>query len=346
MTGSPPRVVGAAELRDRALPLNALGRGGPRVSRLALGCNNFGFAIDQAEASRLVAAALDMGVNFFDTADVYADGGSERMLGIALHDRRDQAVIATKFGGGRFGPVSNDSPPPGRAGNVRRSLDASLRRLQVDAIDLWYLHRPDPRTPADETFGVMTEAVKAGKVRWLGCSNVTVDELRRLVDLEQRAAIVGPVAVQNHFSLLERDAELDVIPFACGATKGFVPYFPLASGILAGNYRPGEDPPRGSRLARLKTTVPDSTFDHVAHLGQIASRYGRTLRELAIAALTSREDIASVVVGARNPAQLRANVEASAWRLTSDELADIPRITSAGFRLPGQAGSHDPREKR
>jgi aryl-alcohol dehydrogenase-like predicted oxidoreductase len=278
------------------------------LSRVGLGTNNFGRRLDVDGARVVVEAALDAGVTHIDTADIYGGGDSERFIGEILEGRRADAVIATKFGMGAGGNGSPDY--------VHRAIDASLERLRTDHVDLYYYHRPDGVTPIAETVRAMHQLVDAGKVRAIGVSNVDAAELRE-------AAAAAPVAaVQNQYSLLERGAEAEIIPLCGELGIGFVPYFPLASGLLTGKYRRGAPPPAGTRLAGQK--IDGATFDRIEALERFATERGHTLLELAIGALASQPAIVSVIAGATKPEQVRANAAAADWRLTPEELAAIP----------------------
>jgi aryl-alcohol dehydrogenase-like predicted oxidoreductase len=287
-----------------------LGRSELEVSRVGLGCNNFGGRVDREGTRRVVHAALDAGITFFDTAETYGGGDSERFLGAALGERRSQVVLATKFG---WAP---GDLPGGAPERVRRSIDASLERLGTDVVDLYYYHRPDGVTPLAETLGAMQELVHAGKVRRLGLSNVDVALLS-----EANASDVEVVAVQNRYSLVDRRDEDGVLPFCRDHRIGYVPYFPLENGLLTGKYRRGEAPPAGSRLAG--GSLSDDEFDHVERLEERAAGVGHTLLELAIGGLASIEGIASVIAGATTPEQVRANAAAGAWRPTAAELQPL-----------------------
>jgi aryl-alcohol dehydrogenase-like predicted oxidoreductase len=292
-----------------------LGRSGLAVSRVGLGCNNFGRRVDRRRTHEVVEAALDAGVTFFDTADSYGDGDSERFLGEALGERRSRVVVATKFGW-----TSGGAPE-----NVRRSVAASLERLGTDVVDLLYYHRPDGVTPLAETIGALQEVVDAGKARWLGCSNLTAAQLEEAVAAD-RAGGSRLVALQNEYSLLRRDAERDVVPRCVELGLGFVPYFPLASGLLTGKYRRGEPAPAGSRLERRIESTDAAVWDRVEALERFAAARGRTLLELAIAGLASRPGVASVIAGATRPGQVRQNAAAAGWRLDARELAELDAL--------------------
>ena len=286
------------------------GRSELEVSRVGLGCNNFGRRLDRERTRRVVEAALDAGITFFDTAESYGDGESERFLGAALGERRSDVVVATKFG---WAP---GDLPGGSPERVRRAIDASLERLGTDVIDLCYYHRPDGVTPLSETLGAMQELVAAGKVRRLGLSNVDVDLLE-----EAAATGVEVVAVQNRYSLVHRDDEAGVLPFCREHEIGYVPYFPLESGLLTGKYRRGEPAPEGSRLAA--GDVRDEQFDEVERLEERAEALGCSLLELAIGGLASIDGIAAGIAGATTPEQVRANAAAGSWRLSAAELESL-----------------------
>ena len=287
-----------------------LGASDLEVSRVGLGCNNFGRRLDRERTRQVVEAALDAGVTFFDTAESYGDGDSERFLGAALGGRRADVVVATKFG---WAP---GDLPGGSPERVRLAIDASLDRLGADVVDLYYYHRPDGVTPLVETLGAMQELVDAGKVRRLGLSNVDIGLLR-----EAGTIGVEVVAVQNRYSLIHRDDEDGVLPFCREHGIGYVPYFPLESGLLTGKYRRGEPAPEGSRLAG--GSLDDERFDEVERLEDRADALGRTVLEAAIGGLASIEGIASVIAGATTAEQVRANAAAGGWRPTAAELDSL-----------------------
>jgi aryl-alcohol dehydrogenase-like predicted oxidoreductase len=292
-----------------AMRLHEIGRSGLRVSRVGLGCNNFGRRLDLEGTRAVVEAALAEGINFFDTADTYGGGDSERFLGEILKGRRDQVVLATKFGMGEDGRGSQDY--------VRRAIAASLERLATGYVDLYYYHQPDGETPIAETIGAMMELVDAGTVRAIGVSNFSVEQLDEAVE-------AGPIAaLQNRYSLLERAAEKDVLPRCRELGVSFIPYFPLASGLLTGKYQRGEPPPSGSRLESRREALSDEAFDRVERLEEFASARGRTLLELAIAGLASRPAVVSVIAGATTPEQVRENAAAADWELSEGELDEL-----------------------
>jgi aryl-alcohol dehydrogenase-like predicted oxidoreductase len=291
------------------------------VSVVGLGCNNFGGRLDFERTRAVVEAALDAGVTFLDTADVYGErGGSERLLGEILEGRRDQVVLATKFG---WDVGLGGDEPRGSRVYVRKAIDASLERLRTDRVDLYYYHRPDGVTPLAETLGAMYELVDEGKARTIGCSNLTAMELREADSFARSQGKPMLAALQSRYSLLERDAEEDVLPLCVEYGVGFVPYFPLASGLLTGKYRRGEPPPPGSRLEGRVDARSEERLVRVEELERFATERGHTLLELAIGGLASQPAIVSVIAGATTPEQVRANAAAGSWRLSDDDLAAL-----------------------
>jgi aryl-alcohol dehydrogenase-like predicted oxidoreductase len=290
-----------------------LGESGLRVSRVGLGCNNFGGRLDLEETRAVVDAALDAGVTFFDTAAVYGNGGgSERFLGEILEGRREQVVLATKFG---WGQESGD----GSAATVRSALESSLERLRTDHVDLYYLHKPDPGTPIAETLGALDVLVREGSVRAIGCSNFSAEQLSEADRVAQGNGLVRFTVLQNNYSVLRRDDDEDVLPLCRELGVSYIPYFPLASGLLTGKYRRGEPAPEGTRLAGRE--IEEERFDRVEACAAFAEEHGHSLHELAICALASTPGVGSIIAGATKPEQVRANVAAaSAWRLDREEL--------------------------
>jgi aryl-alcohol dehydrogenase-like predicted oxidoreductase len=307
-----------------------------RVSRVGLGCNTFGARLDLASTRMVVDAALAAGVTFFDTADIYGNrsgavvygrpGASEAFLGELLQGRRDRVVLATKFG---IEMGDDASGPRGAPAYVRAAVDRSLARLRTDHVDLLYYHLPDGVTPIGETVAAMAGLVTAGKVRAIGVSNVDVAQL------EEAAAAGLVTAVQNEYSLLHRGPERDLLPRCRELGIGFVPYYPLAAGLLTGRYRHGQVPPAGSRwdgagpMADGTWVSPGveasgQTFALVDRLARAAAAAGHSLLDLAIAGLASRPGVASVIAGATTPAQVAANAAAGEWHLSGEELAAIP----------------------
>ena len=303
------------------MAIREFGWNGLGVSRVGLGCNNFGGRLDKEATRAVVDAALDAGVTFFDTADTYGNhGGSERLLGEILEGRRDQIVLATKFGK----EMGDGATSRGSAAYVRRALDASLERLRTDHIDLYYQHEPDPSTPVAETLGTLDELVRAGKVRAVGCSNFSAEQLAEADRAARDNGTIRFAALQNHYNLLERGDDADVLPLCRSLGIAYVPYFPLASGLLTGKVRRGERGPDGSRLAGRE--FDDATFDRLEALERFAAGHGRTLLDLAISALASTPGIPSVIAGATTPEQVRGNAAASAWRLTAGELEELDSL--------------------
>ncbi|MGH8984393.1 MAG: aldo/keto reductase [Acidimicrobiia bacterium] len=304
--------------------------GGLTVSVAGLGCNNFGGRIDEAQTKGVVGAALDAGVTFFDTADLYGGGGtSEELLGRALGGRRDAAVVATKFG--------MLTPPDGLTGGdpawVGRAADDSLRRLGTDRIDLYLLHQPDPATPVGDTLEAMNALVTAGKVRELGCSNFTAEQIDEAAGAAAERALRPFVTVQNDYSLLKRDPEPDVIPACMRQGMTLTPYFPLASGLLTGKYQRGKTPPAGTRLAgmpadRVDRFLGGRRMDVIERLTEFAAAHDHTLPELALSWLAGNPVVPSVIAGATKPEQVRANAAATtAWALSDDERAEVDALT-------------------
>ena len=288
-----------------------------RVSRIGLGCNNFGRKLDLEGTRAVVDAALDAGVTFLDTAESYGDGDSERFLGEVLQGRRDRVVLATKFG------MRVDRG--GSREYVTAAVDRSLQSLRTDRIDLYYYHRPDGETPIAETLGALDELVRAGKVRHLGASNFTAAQLREADEVARAEGLTRFVALQNEYSLLDRSAEDEVLPACRELGVGFVPYFPLASGLLTGKYRRGEPAPEGTRLAG-SDKLTDEAFDRVEALERFAAERGRPLLELALAALASEPGVAGVIAGATKPEQVRANAAAADWQLSDAERDELRRL--------------------
>jgi aryl-alcohol dehydrogenase-like predicted oxidoreductase len=295
-----------------------LGDSGLRVSRVGLGCNNFGGRIGLGETRAVVDAALDSGVTFFDTAETYGSGGgSERLLGEILEGRRDRVVLATKFGWGQeFGD--------GAAANVRKAIDGSLERLRTDHVDLYYLHKPDPATPIAETLGALDELVQEGRVRAIGCSNFSAEQLAEADRAARELGTARFTVLQNHYNLLRRDDDEGVLPLCRELGVSYIPYFPLASGLLTGKYRRNEPAPEGTRLAGRN--IEEERFDRVETYAAFAEAHGHTLQELAIGALASIDGMGSIIAGATRPEQVRANAAAASWRLSKEELDALTRV--------------------
>jgi aryl-alcohol dehydrogenase-like predicted oxidoreductase len=304
-----------------------LGASGLTVSTIGIGCNNFGRRIDDGRATEVVGTALDLGINLFDTADVYGDPthNSEEVLAAALGSRRDEAVVATKFGFVRGG---SDEGGRGSRRYIRSAVEASLRRLRTDRIDLYQLHQPDPATPLEETMAALDDLVHAGKVLYIGHSNFAAWQVADAAWIARTAALTPFVSAQNHYSLVTRDAERELLPACERFGVGLLPFFPLESGLLTGKYRRGEQAPAGSRLANagFARWLADAPWDAIERLGRYAVEHGVGLLDVAIGGLLARPAVSSVIAGATTADQVRANAAAAAWR--PDDPADLGRLLS------------------
>ena len=300
--------------------------GSLEASVVGLGCNNFGWRIDAEASAKVIDAAIESGVIFFDTADRYGKGQSEDFLGRALGKRRDQIILATKFGMEMEKGQQGASPK-----YVREAVEASLRRLRTDRIDLYQLHQPDPKTPIRDTLRALDELVREGKVREIGCSNFSVVQIREAADASQDRAQF--VSVQNEFSLFHREPETNGVLADCKSRRlAFLPYFPLASGLLTGKYRKGKKLPEGSRAVDGwgPKVFTEQNLAIVESLIEFAESKGHTILELAFSWLLSHKPVASVIAGASKPEQVRANAKAAEWQLTADDLAHIDVIMRSG----------------
>ncbi|MEO7987436.1 MAG: aldo/keto reductase, partial [Gemmatimonadales bacterium] len=295
--------------------------GSLEVSVVGLGCNNFGWRLDAEGSSQVVGAAIDNGINFFDTADIYGGTKSEEFLGRALGARRASVIIATKFG-----MKSNELPGGAGLDYVRASVENSLRRLGTDYIDLYQLHQPDPSVPIAETLGALEELRRTGRVREIGCSKFSVEQIREADDLAQKRGTARFVSVQNEYSLLHRDPERGVLEECKRRAMAFVPYFPLASGLLTGKYRTGRPTPTGTRLTevdRYAGRLSRESLETVDGLIHLAEARGRTILDLAFGWLLSRPVVSSVIAGATSPEQVKQNAASATWRLTAEELEEV-----------------------
>ncbi len=306
----------------------SLGDSGLVVSVAGLGCNNFGSRIDLAGTRAVVDAAIDAGITLLDTADTYGNsGGSEELLGEVLAERRDQVVLATKFGHQAvdmgYGPAAGGK---GGRSYVRRAVEHSLRRLRTDYIDLYQIHTPDPVTPIEETLAALTELVAEGKVRYLGHSNFAGWQIADAAHVARARGTEVFISAQNHWSLLAREVEAEVVPAARRFGLGVLPYFPLANGLLTGKVRRGQVPPAGSRLASRQGYVTETKLDRVEALSSWAAERGHTLLEVAVGALAAQDGCTSVIAGATTPEQVKANAVAAEWIPGTAELADLDRI--------------------
>jgi aryl-alcohol dehydrogenase-like predicted oxidoreductase len=307
----------------------ALGNSGLRVSVVGLGCNNFGSRLDLDGTRAVVDAAIDCGITLLDTADTYGGGGrSEELLGEVLPGRREQVVLATKFGhyGADMGYGHAAGAKGGRA-YIRRAVEQSLRRLRTDYIDLYQIHTPDRRTPVAETLAALGELVAEGKVRYLGNSNYSGWQIAEAAGLAAHRGAVPFVSAQNHWSLLERAAEAEVVPAARHFGLGVLPYFPLANGLLTGKIRRGQPAREGTRLAGRDGYVTEAKLDIVEKLAAWAEAHGVSLLTIAIAGLAAQPGCASVIAGAMSPEQVKANADADDWIPSAEEIAEIDAIT-------------------
>ena len=301
------------------------------VTIVGIGCNNFGRRLDRRGTDAVVHAAMEVGINFFDTADVYGDGASEEYLGKALGSRRDEVIIATKFG------LQLDDDPSQSGASPRwieRAVEDSLRRLGTDRIDLYQLHRPDEDTLIEDTLEALDRLISTGKVRQIGCSNHSEAQIEYALSASRERGLARFVSVQNEYSLLHREPEKNGVTEACRRNGlALLPYFPLASGMLTGKYTRGEEAPPDSRLARMSPSragrfASDRNFDRVEQLEAFAKERGHTILELAISWLVAQPVVASVIAGAMSPEQVRTNADAAKWKLLPEDLAKVDRITS------------------
>lgn len=307
-----------------------LGTSTLEVSVVGLGGNNFGGRIDFEASQRVVHAAIDRGINLIDTADSYGNrGGSEEELGRILGARRKEIVLASKFG------LQMDDAGKLKGASRRyimQAVEASLTRLRTDWLDLYQLHRPDPQTPIEETLRALDDLVRQGKVRFIGCSNLSAQQLIEAQDTAQRLKLAAFVSCQDEYSLLVRDIERELLPAAKARGLGVLPYFPLASGLLTGKYKRGAPMPRGSRLSKIPRHADDFMTERnwriVGELEAFVARRSRSMLELAFSWLLSHDAVASVIAGATSPEQVEQNIRVAGWTLSTDEVAEIDRITA------------------
>ncbi len=308
----------------------ALGKSGLQVSVAGLGCNNFGMRVDAAQTRAVVRRALEEGVTLFDTADIYGGRGkSEEMLGQALGERRKDAIVASKFG------MPMGDGPYMRGGSRRYIMDAveaSLRRLGTDYIDLYQIHQPDPATPQEETLKALDSLVRAGKVRYIGCSNFAGWQLADAAWISRERGLSSYISAQNLYNLLDRRVERELAPACAHYGVGILPYFPLASGFLTGKYRRGAEPPQGTRLALMRPmadrVLTAGNFATLERLEEFARSNGHSMVELATSWLAAQPQVSSVISGATSPEQVSENVKAAGWKLSADELAEVDQITA------------------
>ncbi len=308
-----------------------LGKNGPQVSVIGLGCNNFGGRLDLEGTRKVVGKALDLGINFFDTADIYGGrtynnyGGSEMDLGAALGSRRKDIVLATKFGMQMEGAGSG-----AKRAYVMSACEASLKRLKTDYIDLFQIHTPDTSTPIEETLRALDDLVKQGKVRTIGCSNFTAAQIDEAMGVSERAKLAGFVSSQDEYSILVRDIEKDDLPAASRHGLGFLPYFPLASGLLTGKYKRNAPAPKGARLSTPGLSgryMNDTNWGIVENLEAFCAARGKTLLELAFAWLLAHNAVPSVIAGATSAEQVEQNVRCAAWKLNPAEKAEVDQLS-------------------
>jgi aryl-alcohol dehydrogenase-like predicted oxidoreductase len=304
-----------------------LGSSTLEVSLVGLGGNNFGSRIDFQATNRVVHKAIELGINLVDTADSYGNkGGSEEWLGKILGEKRNQIVLATKFGL----PVDGETGGASR-GYIMRAVEASLKRLRTDWIDLYQLHRPDQQTPIEETLRALDDLVRQGKIRFIGCSNLSAQQVAEAQATAERHGLTTFVSCQDEYSLLARDVERELVPTAKRLGMGLLPYFPLASGLLTGKYKRGAPLLPGSRLSKnarhAQRFASERNWRIVGELEAFAARRGHTLLELASSWLLRDEVVASVIAGATSPQQVEQNVRAAGWKLSAQDLAEIDRIT-------------------
>ena len=309
-----------------------LGNSGLAVSVVGIGCNNFGAKLDAAQTQAVVDTAIDEGITLFDTSDTYGSpqGSSEEFLGAALkaNGKRDDVVVATKFGSPMNGANGPDFDARGSRRYIFRAVEASLRRLQIDHIDLYQIHRPDRHTPIEETLSALDDLVRAGKVRYIGSSNFAGWQIADAAWTAQTAHLTAFVSAQNHYSLVDRAVEAEVIPACRRFDVGMLPYFPLASGLLTGKYQRGAAMPENSRLSapRFGGFLTDERWDRKEKLDEYASERGASLLEVAIGGLAALPTVASVIAGATTADQVRANVAAGAWTPGEADLAALKAL--------------------
>jgi aryl-alcohol dehydrogenase-like predicted oxidoreductase len=305
------------------LPTRRLGADGLEVTVLGLGCNNFGRRVDLEGTRAVVDAALDQGVTFFDTADIYGGRGmSEEFLGQVLEGRRDRVVLATKFGM----DMGDGRGPRGSPEYLRHAVQASLRRLRTDVIDFYWYHEPDETTPIGDTLTALDELVRAGTVRAIGASNFTAEQIEEADTVARERGLTRFAAVQNEYSLLVRGAEADVLPTCQRLGLGFVPYFPLASGLLTGKYRRDQPAPEGTRLAGREEVASDAQWRVLEALTGFAEERGVSLIDAAIGSLLANRTVSSVIAGATKPGQVKANAAAARWEPTSEDLTELREL--------------------
>ena len=318
-------------VRRSHLRYRQLGTTGLRVSAVGLGANTFGpmisHYVDEADAISIARHAMDLGINHIDTADMYSTGVSETYVGKAVAGRRHEAIIATKVGLS-MGDLPNDIGAS--RGRIMHSAEQSLRRLQTDYIDLYYIHRPDPNTPIEETLRALDDLLRQGKVRYIGCSNFAAWQIAQSLGISDKRGYTGFAVVQSRYNMLDRGLESEVLPCCRALGVGIVPYAPLGGGLLTGKYEFGKPAPAGTRgrgSADIEPRLSDrSTFDLIERWTTFATERGHTLAELAVAWLLSRPEVSSVLTGATSTRQIEDNAKAADWELTAGDVAELDAV--------------------
>ena len=305
-----------------------LGKSGLTVSVVGLGCNNFGGRCDFEQTEEVINAAIENGITFFDTADIYGGhGGSESFMGMILKGRREQIVLGSKFGM----DMGTSDIARGSRRYVRKAIEASLRRLHTDYLDLYQFHAPDPNTPIEETLSALDELVKEGKVRYIGSSNFAGWQIAEAELVSQAKNTERFISAQNHYSLVEHSVEKEVVPACVNFGIGVLPYYPLASGLLTGKFRKGEEPPQGTRLFGRREELEKADWEVIGRLADLARSLGGSLLDLSISALAAKPAVSSVIAGATRPEQVAANVKAIELKLSDDDMAKVREITGSLF---------------
>ena len=305
-----------------------LGKSGLTVSVVGLGCNNFGGRCDFEQTEEVINAAIENGITFFDTADIYGGhGGSESFMGMILKGRREQIVLGSKFGM----DMGTSDIARGSRRYVRKAIEASLRRLHTDYLDLYQFHAPDPNTPIEETLSALDELVKEGKVRYIGSSNFAGWQIAEAELVSQAKNTERFISAQNHYSLVEHSVEKEVVPACVNFGIGLLPYYPLASGLLTGKFRKGEEPPQGTRLSGRREELEKADWEVIGRLADLARSLGGSLLDLSISALAAKPAVSSVIAGATRPEQVAANVKAIELKLSDDDMAKVREITGSLF---------------
>lgn len=300
-----------------------LGKSGLTVSVVGLGCNNFGMRCDYEQSEAVINAAFDNGITFFDTADIYGGkGGSETFMGKILKGRRQEVVLASKFGM----DMGTRDVALGSRSYIRKAIEGSLRRLQTDYLDLYQLHQPDPLTPIEETLAALDELVSEGKVRYIGCSNFAGWQIAEAELKAKQLNVERFISAQNHYSIIERDVEGEVIPACEHFGLGMLPFYPLASGLLTGKFRRDQQPPDGTRLASRKAELEGANWDLIEALEKFAIERGGSLLSLAISALASKPAVSSVIAGATKPEQVVANVKGGEFKLSAQDIGELDTL--------------------